>query len=364
MRPPRHAAIRLHPCGPERAEAAHELQEEPETDEHDGWNARREPNNEQRNERENAARRKEKNISAENAGDCAASADCRYSRAPTECRLRDSRADSTNQIEPEIRKMAEAIFDVAAKNPEEPHVADNVQPAAMQKHRGKKRHNCINDGQTVLPGKCELQLPRHHAVMNDEKLRHVLVERKLKEEHQKIYDDETNSHAGKRIERIEILQRNHEAFALTGTLTRSRGLLQILRAIPRFVTLAGANEMFDFVESSNRAARANPSTRDSRRRATEFEIPFDAHPSDDSIYKRAMKNIPSAGRINRVHLKRRRIEETLSIPADHSVTAKIRGHQATLELGLNLAQCFKDVSLVGQPRGECARGDEIIHILK
>jgi hypothetical protein len=34
--------------------------------------------------------------------------------------------------------MSQAIFDIAAEKPQKPHVPDDVQPAGMEKHRGKK----------------------------------------------------------------------------------------------------------------------------------------------------------------------------------------------------------------------------------
>ena len=34
--------------------------------------------------------------------------------------------------------MADAVLDIVAENPEVPHVPDQVQPAAMQEHRGHK----------------------------------------------------------------------------------------------------------------------------------------------------------------------------------------------------------------------------------
>ena len=52
--------------------------------------------------------------------------------------------------------MAENVLDVVAVNPEEPHVPDQVHPAAMQKHGGKQiqwpqciRHETVAGNEVV-----------------------------------------------------------------------------------------------------------------------------------------------------------------------------------------------------------------------
>src|SRR5437667_7554214 len=46
--------------------------------------------------------------------------------------MRKCRHEPADQIKQQIRKMAKMILDIVAENPQHPHVADNVQPRAMQ----------------------------------------------------------------------------------------------------------------------------------------------------------------------------------------------------------------------------------------
>src|SRR5713226_6786516 len=50
--------------------------------------------------------------------------------------MRHTRAHAANQVEQQVAEMAEVVLDVVAKHPEEPHVADQVQPSAVQEHTG------------------------------------------------------------------------------------------------------------------------------------------------------------------------------------------------------------------------------------
>ena len=45
--------------------------------------------------------------------------------------------DPTEEIEEEVLEVAEDVFDIVAVDPEEPHIADEVQPSAMEEHASK-----------------------------------------------------------------------------------------------------------------------------------------------------------------------------------------------------------------------------------
>jgi hypothetical protein len=50
-------------------------------------------------------------------------------------------AQSAENIKYEVREVPQTIFDVVAEYPQVPHVPDQVEPAAVQKHRREKRNH-------------------------------------------------------------------------------------------------------------------------------------------------------------------------------------------------------------------------------
>src|SRR6185437_17100232 len=99
----------------------------------------------------------------------------------TEERLRDASPQSAHEIETKIGNVAEAVFDVAAKEPEKPHVADDVQPSRMKKHRRKQGNETLREG-VLRMSESQLRARRDHRVSHDEGLQGARVERELVEE--------------------------------------------------------------------------------------------------------------------------------------------------------------------------------------
>ncbi len=52
--------------------------------------------------------------------------------------LRGRRGQPAEDIEEEVADAAHRIFHVVPEDPEEPHVADEVKPAAVEKHGGER----------------------------------------------------------------------------------------------------------------------------------------------------------------------------------------------------------------------------------
>ena len=100
--------------------------------------------------------------------------------------MNDACTKAAEQIKYQIRHVTEPVFDVISKDPEVPHVADQMQPAAMQEHRRQKRQSnrqewCVGSG----PGENER---RSHAILLDERLQ-SWAERKFVEEDEHIDQD-------------------------------------------------------------------------------------------------------------------------------------------------------------------------------
>src|SRR5262249_48358621 len=70
----------------------------------------------------------------ENPCDRAARSNARNGHVVVEDCMNDSGAESAEQIEYKVREVAKPILDIVAENPQVPHVPDQMQPAAVQKH--------------------------------------------------------------------------------------------------------------------------------------------------------------------------------------------------------------------------------------
>ncbi len=66
--------------------------------------------------------------------------------------LRACGGQSTQQVEHDKPQRTHDVFDVVAEYPQEPHVAEDVQPAAVHEHRGKQRLGIADAVQTAAQG--------------------------------------------------------------------------------------------------------------------------------------------------------------------------------------------------------------------
>jgi hypothetical protein len=102
--------------------------------------------------------------------------------------LGDAGADATEQVENQVRNRAHAVFDIRTENPEEPHVADDVQPSAVEKHAGEKREESGGE-RVMVAGEGGLDSGRDYGVGIDEGLGGVRCERDLVEEDGHVHED-------------------------------------------------------------------------------------------------------------------------------------------------------------------------------
>ena len=77
----------------------------------------------------------EHEIRAHHAADRARRADHRDAEFGSVQHLRERRGDAAQQIEHQEARPRHRVFDVVAEQPQEPHVADQVHPAAVHEHR-------------------------------------------------------------------------------------------------------------------------------------------------------------------------------------------------------------------------------------
>jgi len=123
----------------QRTDPAKELKEEPVQKHEGGGYINRSDENDDEDQRYYADAGIEDQESAHDTGDGAAGSDGRYGTPDIQDGLRQGRRNARNQVEDEEFGGTHHIFDVRAKDPEKPHVADQVKPAAVQKHGSDER---------------------------------------------------------------------------------------------------------------------------------------------------------------------------------------------------------------------------------
>src|SRR5215813_4752181 len=96
-------------------------------------------NDEDRDKREHSAACIQDEVRPQDPGDRSGRADCRNHGFRVRKRLRAKRGRSAEEIEKDKTSVTQPVLDVVAKNPEVEHVADDVGPAAVEKHRGEDR---------------------------------------------------------------------------------------------------------------------------------------------------------------------------------------------------------------------------------
>jgi len=90
-----------------------------------------------RDQRRHPRFREQQQVGAEDSGDGTRGADRRHARGGVEERVGQRREEAAGDVEDEIAEVVEAVLDVVAEDPEVEHVAAEVQPAAVHKHRGE-----------------------------------------------------------------------------------------------------------------------------------------------------------------------------------------------------------------------------------
>ena len=189
----------------ERQGAAEELEHEPETEIEDRRDRDDLEEEEDRQQRDDAGVRVHHDVGAEHAGDRAAGADGGDGRARLQRGVERARGETGGEIEHEIARVTEPVLDVVAEDPEVPHVADDVEPAAVQEHRreqrAERRHECgrarepadeSGRGQRVLRG----EVPQ------------VRSQQQLVDEHREVDDDQQDRHHRCRARGVLVAERD------------------------------------------------------------------------------------------------------------------------------------------------------------
>ena len=122
---------------PQRREPFDELDHDEEADDDDGRQLHDGDEDPEEDEGADPRSWREDEVRAEHAGDRARRAEHRRRRHEA---LPDRGDDPAEQIEEQVRCAPEPRLDVVAEDPEIEHVADDVQPSAVQEHVRHERH--------------------------------------------------------------------------------------------------------------------------------------------------------------------------------------------------------------------------------
>ena len=109
--------------------------------------------------------------------------------------LAERRRDAAEQVEHDEAAVADAVLDVVAEDPQVPHVADDVRPAAVQEHRRHERR--------------QMKVRRHDAVPDDEQLEVARLERQLEHPRERVQDDDGDGDERERSRRDDVAKRDH-----------------------------------------------------------------------------------------------------------------------------------------------------------
>src|SRR5438309_2871216 len=117
---------------PERGDPVDQLEQEPEPEDDDGRHLEELVEEAEEDEREDPRPGVENEIGSEDGGDRPRCPDDRHLRRRRDRDLRQRGDSSAKQVEEQEADPAEAILDVVAEDPQVQHVADQVQPAAVE----------------------------------------------------------------------------------------------------------------------------------------------------------------------------------------------------------------------------------------
>ncbi len=141
--------------------ALQKLEEEPEGQEEQGGDMEDGEDGEEGNEGGDAGQREEHEVAAEHAGDGAAGADGGHGGAGVGVYLDGVGDEAAEEVVEDEARFAEAVFDVVAEDPQVPHVAEEVDPAAVEEEVGDEGQ--VGGGIERVAGHAGQEGGRHEA---------------------------------------------------------------------------------------------------------------------------------------------------------------------------------------------------------
>src|SRR5258708_25009302 len=129
--------------------------------------------------------------------------------------MSERRHHPAQKIKNQIDKVTKIILNVVAKNPKEPHIADDVQPSRVQKHRGQDRQKCAGYRKVRRAGKGLFEVLRNNSELKNQGVqgpRSLRRYRELEQKYQHIQCDDEIRHIWRAEPRLVVANRKHKRF--------------------------------------------------------------------------------------------------------------------------------------------------------
>jgi len=104
--------------------------------------------------------------------------------------------------------MAESIFDVAPENPQKPHIADDMEKAAVQEHAGEERQESF-EWRVTMSFERQLNVRGGKGVGLNERLARRWGKGNLVNENEHVRSDQQQRHNRESSAWVQVLQWNH-----------------------------------------------------------------------------------------------------------------------------------------------------------
>ena len=191
----------------ERGQAVDQLEHEPEAEHDDRRDVDELVEEAEEDERRHPGAREEHEVRAQRRRDRPGRADRRDRRGRVDGDLREAGERAAEEIEAEEAEPAEAVLDVVPEDPQVEHVAEQVQPAAVQELAGHQRRGLVRQVVAAAPGGG--QFGRDDAPLRDEGIERGLAaaghQAELPGEDDEAGDDERSVTTG--VRRVGLASR-------------------------------------------------------------------------------------------------------------------------------------------------------------
>src|SRR5713101_6992828 len=133
----------------------------------------------------------------------------------------------TQQIKTQKASTAHTVFYIITKDPQGPHIPDDVHPATVQKHRRQQgevvwlqwhRPETARREQTSMA--CAGKRAGHNAPLIKDRVESTRARAEFVQKHDGVHHDEPYGHGGKTHGRNGVAQRKHTSLNLCKALSR------------------------------------------------------------------------------------------------------------------------------------------------
>jgi len=114
------------------------LNQEPETDEEERVDFEEQRDEKDRHHHDDPRQGEEAHVASQHSRDCTGGAQCRHDRCWIKKDMRNRGSKAASEIKGEIASVTQPILHRGSEQPERPHVENEMQPAAVEKHHAEE----------------------------------------------------------------------------------------------------------------------------------------------------------------------------------------------------------------------------------